>query len=136
MYGQQHNKRFIYSQFSQQMCAMSIFQVNSHVNITMKIQVLWDVTLYRLLNSYQHYEWSLCLHLQHQAVKEENSIFTQLFTWKNVTAIYKNFSVSLITLCFACRKHIIRWNVNVCTTLPSKHVLLFFLSPDSYFPYL
>lgn len=126
MYGQLHSKRFINLQFSQQTRATSIFQVNSHMNITLKILILWDDTPYRLLNNYQHYEWSSCLHLQHQAFKEDNSIFTQLFTWKNVTAICRNFSIFLITLCLACHKHIIMWNVYVCTTLPSKHILFLF----------
>lgn len=126
MYGQQHSKRFINLQFSQHMCATSIFQLNSQVNITLKIQVLLDGTLYRLLNNYQHYEWSSCLQLQHQAFKEENSIFTQIFTWKNVTAIYRNFSIFLMTLCLARHKHTIMWNIYVCIKLPSKHILFLF----------
>jgi hypothetical protein len=105
------------------------FKVNSQVNITLKNQVSWDVTLYRLLNSYQHYVWSSCLHLQYQAVKEVNSIFTQLFTWKNVTAIYIEISAYLMTLCLSCHKNIIMWNIYVCITLPSKYIIiLFFIS--------
>jgi hypothetical protein len=40
--------------------------------------------------------------------------------------IYRNFSISLMTLCLACHKNIIMWNIYVCVTLPSKHIIFLF----------
>ena len=38
--------------------------------------------------------------------------------------IYRNFSISLMTLCLACHKNVIMWNIYVCVTLPSKHIYI------------
>jgi hypothetical protein len=40
--------------------------------VTVKITVFWDVTLYSLVEVYQHFRGKYCLHLQGQRAKAES----------------------------------------------------------------
>jgi hypothetical protein len=41
--------------------------------VLLTVEVFWDVTLCRLVNGHRRFEGAWCLHVQGQAIQEENS---------------------------------------------------------------